>query len=443
MLSKVTIKNFKSINSLSLDLSFAEKKYIKRKDGELFDVLYATEKSKTENKNRFVPVANIYGPNASGKTSIVEAIRFFVLLIRHGLRIVPYLPNRLEGEKGDTFLEFVFFLNQNEYTYELSYNSHSIKREVLTCEGQEMFSIIEMNTNFKNIEVEDFNEEYLQKQFKIACLTAIDGQQVKTFLSFVVDKLPGLNSDLVDVFNFFNKNFDVSLKNDFNTMHAIRRLAKSDDKKDINDAIDKIADVIRNIDIDINRFSWVEEQGDLNLIREEAGRYNFSKFIKTPKGEVNFRIDESDNKFSTTTIKSYHKNKSNQEVEFDFHEESSGTHVAFGLIGFILSFFETGGVLVVDEFDNSLHPLVLATLVKMFKSSKYNKSNAQLILTLHTTDILEDKTFKISDFYFVNKSKKKGTYITRLSDFEGVRNEMNFRDRYLRGEYFGIPYTFN
>jgi len=441
MLSKVVIKNFKSINDLSLDFSFAQKRYIKDRD--LIDVLYATDSSKKENKNRLVAVANIYGANASGKTNIVEAMQFFSLIIKKGLKKVPYSPNKLIDSKGDIFMQFVFFVNQKEFTYELSYDSVSIKNETLLCDGVLLYSIINSKINFKGIVIDDFNEEYLCKQFKVGCVTT-EGSQVNTFLAFIVDKLPSLSKELVDVFNFFNNNFVVSMSNKMNVLLAVERLAQSNEKKDINCAIRKITNIIRNIDIDIDRFDWIEEQGDLNLIKKEDG-YDFSRFTKgrSNKFGVNVKISQGDNKYLAASIRSYHKNIKNQDIEFDLEEESKGTYLAFALIGFILSFFETGGVLVVDEFDASLHPLVLLTLIKMFKNKKYNKKCAQLILTLHTTDVLEDDFFKISDFYFVNKNKKRGTFITRLSDFENTRNEMNFRDRYLRGDYFGIPYTFN
>jgi hypothetical protein len=49
----------------------------------------------------------------------------------------------------------------------------------------------------------------------------------------------------------------------------------------------------------------------------------------------------------------------------------------------------------------------------------------------------------MSEFSFVNKNIKRGSFIKRLSDFEGIRNDANFRDRYLNGLYSGIPYPYN
>ncbi len=77
----------------------------------------------------------------------------------------------------------------------------------------------------------------------------------------------------------------------------------------------------------------------------------------------------------------------------------------------------------------------------MFKDREYNKKNAQLISTLHVTDVLEDKIYKTPDFSFVNKNNQKGSTITRLSDIE-TRNDVNFRDRYLSGMYMGVPYSY-
>ena len=138
----------------------------------------------------------------------------------------------------------------------------------------------------------------------------------------------------------------------------------------------------------------------------------------------------------------YMKDINGNEKSFDFEKDISfGTRSIFNIAGPILGVLEKGGTLIVDELDRSLHPFVLKGLLRLFKDKTYNKNNAQIISTLHLTDVLEDKIYKTPDFSFVNKTSQQGSFITRLSDIE-KRNEVNFRDRYLSGMYLGIPYTY-
>ena len=147
------------------------------------------------------------------------------------------------------------------------------------------------------------------------------------------------------------------------------------------------------------------------------------------------------------TITTYHKNINNKDIAFKFREdESEGTKILFGLIGIILKTLDDGAVLVIDELERSLHPLILIAIIKMFKSKYWNKNNAQLIFTTHNTDILDDNILKITEINIVKKTLKYGTKVARLNEYknengEKIRNVINFRKQYLAGLYSGIPFT--
>lgn len=60
-------------------------------------------------------------------------------------------------------------------------------------------------------------------------------------------------------------------------------------------------------------------------------------------------------------------------------QESSGTNKVFNISGPVFDVLKNGGVLIIDELDASLHPLITLTITKLFNSSEFNKTNAQLI----------------------------------------------------------------
>ena len=140
----------------------------------------------------------------------------------------------------------------------------------------------------------------------------------------------------------------------------------------------------------------------------------------------------------------HHVDASGREVVIDFSEESEGTNeLLVRLLGMMLT-LHTGGVMVVDELDASIHPLVLRELVRMMRSRRFNKSGeAQFIFTAHTTDLLDSDVLRLSDVAFVRKNAKMGTMLKNLMDFkdagEKLRNDSNWRTRYLEGWYSGVP----
>ena len=123
-------------------------------------------------------------------------------------------------------------------------------------------------------------------------------------------------------------------------------------------------------------------------------------------------------------------------------EESLGTNLLFGIAELLLMTLQNGNVLVIDELDRSLHPFLLTKIIELFKDKDYNKKNAQLLFTCHSTDILENQTLRVSEVAIITKTLKEGSTIRRLSDFEGLRNTYDFRKMYLDGNFGGIPFPY-
>ncbi|NCP67832.1 ATP-binding protein [bacterium] len=438
MFSKIRIKNFKSIEDLLVDFSYAEGKAPNNyKDSNIISFLEPNSKA----DNRVVSVMNMYGANASGKSNIIEVLSHITNIIRNGLKPdYPFCPNKLKKLENETLIQMNFFINKHSYEYSIAYNNKTITMESLYLEGKKLFSIDKTESNFEGIKTRAYGNKVIRERFQTSCLTLYDEEvnQINTFLSSVVSDLPSLNKNLTLVFNFLTKKIAVLRDSAVHASHGVNLLSKSQQDKDIKIAFDKITEIIKELDIDINKFEY--ENDEEELIMSEKGEVQ----VKIPANSYSsYKIDKAKNRLITNRIKSYHTNSEGKEVPFDIAEESVGTRVAFGLVGFILKTLEDGGVLIIDELDRSLHTLILKRLVRMFKDKDLNRNNAQLISTLHNTDILEDSIYKISEFAFINKNQKRGTFIKRLSDYEGVRNDMNFRDRYLDGLYLGIPYPYN
>ncbi|MFA7672051.1 MAG: AAA family ATPase, partial [Sphaerochaetaceae bacterium] len=153
-------------------------------------------------------------------------------------------------------------------------------------------------------------------------------------------------------------------------------------------------------------------------------------------------IDKVDTELSTTDIKIYRLNYANEEVSLPFNNESLGTKKLAPLLALILYVLDNGLVLVIDEIGNSIHSLLLAEMIRLFKDKRYNKSNAQLIFTTHNTDVMDHELMRISEIGIINKTLKKGTTIVRVSDFDGIRNVTRFRKQYLDGRFSGIPFPY-
>jgi hypothetical protein len=120
-------------------------------------------------------------------------------------------------------------------------------------------------------------------------------------------------------------------------------------------------------------------------------------------------------------------------------QESEGTKRLFTLAAPITDALQRGRVLIIDEIDARLHPLITCTIIGLFNSKKTNPHNAQLIFTTHDTNLLRNKLFRRDQIWFVEKDKFGVSHLYSLAEFK-VRNDASFEHDYVRGKYGAIPF---
>lgn len=133
-----------------------------------------------------------------------------------------------------------------------------------------------------------------------------------------------------------------------------------------------------------------------------------------------------------------HSTTTNEDVGLDLSEESAGTQALFRNAGAWLNVFENGEVLLIDEIDTSLHPLLTKYLIGKFHSNSSNPKNAQLIFTTHNTSLLDQDLFRRDQIWFVEKDPEGASKVFPLTDFK-TRNDESLERWYLRGRYGALP----
>jgi uncharacterized protein len=130
------------------------------------------------------------------------------------------------------------------------------------------------------------------------------------------------------------------------------------------------------------------------------------------------------------------------EVELDAQDESLGTLVWFGLVGPVIEALADGAVLLADELDASLHPALVAELIRLFQDPKSNPRRAQLVFNSHDASILGDSTdarlLGRDQIWFTEKRADGSTRLYPLSDLDPRKEEAIGR-RYLAGRYGATP----
>lgn len=117
--------------------------------------------------------------------------------------------------------------------------------------------------------------------------------------------------------------------------------------------------------------------------------------------------------------------------------ESHGTKSFVKTYPFIAYALAAGGVALLDELDASLHPTLLPEIVRWFRDENRNTQQAQLWMTCHNASLLEHLSKE--EVIFCEKDYTGSTSVYSLSDVAGVRRSENFYRKYLSGAYGALP----
>jgi hypothetical protein len=118
--------------------------------------------------------------------------------------------------------------------------------------------------------------------------------------------------------------------------------------------------------------------------------------------------------------------------------ESEGTVKYFSLAYPILDALENGKRLIVDEFGAKLHTLLLERIVSLFNTKSGNSRNAQLLVTLHDTNLLSSNLLRRDQIWFTQKNGRGESCLYPLSDYR-VRSDASYEKDYLLGKYGATP----
>lgn len=421
MLIEFRVENFLSIQDEQILSMMASK------DNTFFD-----SHTNGDKKLALLKSSVIYGANASGKSNIVKALQTMKTIVissakkQRGdkLPIIPFLLG--DEDNKPTKFEIIFIQNDTKYQYGFILNSEKILEEWLLVFGesnraQKWFERI------YNEKEEKYNYSFGAKFLGSKQLWAENTRDNALFLSVAIQLN---NEQLKPVFDFFNLKLQIANSQGWDNGINITINEYEKNKELINNFF-KIADLdIEGVEIKTSDIDENSLPPDIQILPQEIKE----KIIKEVKN-----IRELKNAKILEDISFMHLSQNNQIKFLNFKDESDGTQKFFNLIGIWIKSLKRGNILIIDELNTHLHPLMTKFLVNLFHNENLNKSNAQLIFTTHDTSILNQDVFRRDQIWFCEK-QNKATKLYPLSDFKVRKDKTNLENDYLLGRFGALPY---
>ena len=203
----------------------------------------------------------------------------------------------------------------------------------------------------------------------------------------------------------------------------------------------KMADVgIQDMQFEVKN-TEIPDEGALPTDLPEDIKGALVQFMKALSNAPN--IAESQLKMGEVNAVSFHQGIDSmgnpRRYELQLADESDGTRKLMALAPAIERVLGCGGVLLVDELEKEMHPMLVEMVVSKFQSPKANPNHAQLIFTTHNTELLNMELLRKDQLYFVDKNRKDGSsMLYSISEFSTPTSE-NVRKSYLMGKYGATP----
>ena len=132
----------------------------------------------------------------------------------------------------------------------------------------------------------------------------------------------------------------------------------------------------------------------------------------------------------------YHENSRHG---FGLDDESAGTRRLYEIAPMLIYGLTKPGVWIVDELDCQLHPRVAELIVMLFHDRRANKANAQLVFTTHNTSLMSSDLFRRDQVWFTQKRDDGATELVCLDEYGEVRGDTNFERWYRQGRFEAVP----
>ncbi len=421
-------------------IEFRVKNFRSFKEEQVFSMVASKDDSLSDNvakigKWRLLRTAAIYGPNASGKSNLVKAIRTMGGVIGSSAQMDSsarndLVPFALDPENRDKpcWFEITFLLDEVRYQYGFSATRKRVYDEWL-------FSYPEGKA--RHLYGREFDPETQETEWNLRSkfLTG-QKQQLREmvrddalFLSIAAQ----LNHEqLTPIYRFFDELVSTILTSDQMWQMTESMMLREDMSEAVNVLVAsyvKLADPTIS-DIRAKKMDPAKMKTPDNLPDEVR-----KTFIAQIKANPLITVDVD-----------HETTGSDHRTVFPLEEESDGTRRLFQLIGPVIEIIGRGLLMFVDEIERSLHPLLVRRLLQDIQSPEFSLRGAQVIMATHDTTLLDPELLRRDQVWFTEKDSDGATHLYSLSDYKEkekekgkVRKDEAFQKRYLEGRYGAIP----
>lgn len=371
-------------------------------------------------------VACLLGANGSGKTALIDAMRFMSRFVQKSfkdsaegrLSTEPFLFHSEWRDQPSEF-EVVFLHDESLYQYGFSLdrtrvwdewlferpNKTGRQRQIFTRSYDPSADAYDWELSAAHLkgERDSWRNQTRPDALFLSTAVHLNAESLKRPFEWITQGLRTLDAN-----PFFKGGYTAS------------QFSEEDGWKE------RVLGLLRDVDISL---------ADIEV--DEKSFFQDSDFTDLPE-PVQEHLRKSAPDAKVYDVRSVRLDDAGERMLLPLGEESSGTRMLFDLIGPWLDVLDQGLTLVVDELNNGLHPLAFQQMIGLFCNPETNRHGAQLIFTTHDLSVTENDCIHRDQIWLVEKGDNLASVLTPYSDFK-TRDKRGFRRNYLDGRFGAVP----
>jgi len=386
---------------------------------------------------RVLPVAAIYGGNASGKTNFFKAISFVKNLVVKGTlpdSLITVEPFRLDAAmlKQPTRFSFQLLIGETIYEFSFALTQKSILEEKLveinSASEKVLYHRLEGEPNF---DASIGNDPALQYAFKGTrnnqlFLTNTVSQQVEAFRP---------------VYDWFKDTLDLVAPDSrfepfeqfFEEGHPLYGT--------MSEALPQLDTGITHLGGEQVPFDSIPMNDELRAKLQDELKEGMAVRLLTGPAIDRYVVTRKDGDLMAKKLITYHTNSDGEEIKFDVRYESDGSQRVIDLLPAFLDISSalSRKVFIIDEVDRSLHTLLTRQLIESFLLCCSPESRSQLLFTTHDVLLMDQQLFRRDEMWVTERDQTGASSLISFAEYKDIRYDKDIRKSYLQGRLGGIP----
>ncbi len=376
---------------------------------------------------RWLKGAALYGANASGKTTVLEALRALSMMVQTSAgvtdpkepipQIEPFVLCPVQGELPTAFA-VVFVADDIRYEYRVAATGNRIWHESLRAfpnKVEQLWYSRDWDLRAGSYQWTPERPTGFQRD------SQLEGYTLGNVL-FLSKAVANNRSELEPVFRWFKDGLRfLDLRRRLGTQFTLRAIQEQTPLRD------RVLDFLRHADLGVTDARVIENRPPDEVVEK--------MFAGMPQN-----LRERFQKEHWQKPELYHLGSGGVHHALPWDSESAGTQQIFGLAARWLNVVANGSTVCVDELETSMHPLMVRELLRVFFSEKENSKGAQILFTTHNPLLLDATLLRRDQVWFTDKDDEGDGHLYPLSDFNPRKGESLVRG-YLSGRYGAVPFV--